>query len=97
MGDIERGDELRLTNSNLDIKSNMLKVAHHGSKYASTDFFLVKVAPEYAAVSVGAKNSYGHPDAGTIERLSKTGAKLFRTDSDGRVVFESDGASVRVE
>ena len=97
MGDIEKGDELRLAQSGADIESDVLKVAHHGSKYTSTDLFLNKVRPAYEVISVGARNTYGHPAPETLERLGKIGAKLFRTDRSGRVIFSSDGASLRVE
>ncbi len=96
-GDLERGDEVRLANSNLDIKSTVLKVAHHGSKYANTDLFFQKANPEYAVISVGARNRYGHPTPEALGRIANTHAKLFRTDRDGRVTFESDGTNLRVE
>lgn len=95
-GDIERGDEIRLIQSELDIRSDVLKVAHHGSKYSSTSFFLEKVAPRFLTISVGANNRYGHPHAEALERLKALGAKLFRTDEDGRIVFSSDGNTLAV-
>lgn len=93
-GDIERADEIRLTQSGLDIASDVLKVAHHGSKYSSTDLFLEKVSPLFTVVSAGANNRYGHPHAETLDRLGALGAKLFRTDKDGRLLFTSDGKAL---
>ena len=96
-GDLEREDELRLLASSLDIKSDVLKVAHHGSRFSTTDLFLEKVAPEYAIISVGAQNRYGHPHSETLDRLAHTSAKVLRTDTGGRITLVSDGASIRVE
>ncbi|MCX6736811.1 MAG: MBL fold metallo-hydrolase [Candidatus Parcubacteria bacterium] len=63
-----------------------LKVAHHGSKYASSSIFLNVINPAYAIIEVG-KNSYGHPDPGTISRLEAIGSQIFRTDQNGNIVF----------
>jgi competence protein ComEC len=64
---------------------DILKVAHHGSATASTPAFLDAVRPKVAIVSAGAGNPYGHPARSTIERLRATGARVFRTDTDGTV------------
>jgi competence protein ComEC len=90
-GDIERGDELRLANSDYDLTSDVLKVAHHGSKNSTTDLFLEAVNPQYTIVSSGSRNNYGHPSKETISRLANIGALIFRTDTDGRITFVSDG------
>lgn len=67
---------------------DLLKVGHHGSKYASTLEFLEMIKPSIAVISVGAKNTYGHPTPETLERLSKVGAKVMRTDQDGTIVLD---------
>jgi len=67
---------------------DILKVGHHGSKYASMLEYLQAIKPETAIISVGAKNSYGHPTAEALERLSKVGAVVKRTDNDGTIVIE---------
>lgn len=67
---------------------DILKVGHHGSKYASTLEFLQMVRPEVAIVSVGSKNSYGHPTAETLGRLEQVGARVRRTDTEGTVVID---------
>ena len=64
----------------------VLKVAHHGSKYSSSEQFLRQINPREAVISVG-KNSYGHPDPGVLERLRSIGATLRRTDVDGDVRY----------
>lgn len=73
------------------IKSDVLKVAHHGSKNSSFLVFLEKVNPEYALISNGAKNKYGHPHKQALDNLSKVNAKILRTDLLGTVRLFSDG------
>ncbi len=70
----------------------VLKVPHHGSKTSSSAEFLAAVSPELAVIEVG-KNSYGHPAAEVLERLSAAGAKVLRTDRDGDVTIVTDGKS----
>ena len=67
---------------------DILKVGHHGSKYASTREFLEKVRPELAVISVGAKNRYGHPTSESLGRLEQVGAGVRRTDLEGTIVLE---------
>ncbi len=67
---------------------DILKVGHHGSKYASTAEFLEIVKPEEAIISVGVKNRYGHPTPETIERLTRIGTTIRRTDKEGTIVVE---------
>jgi len=67
---------------------DILKVGHHGSKYASTLPFLERIKPELAIISVGENNRYGHPTGETLERLSKIGAEVKRTDLEGEIVIE---------
>lgn len=76
---------------NIDI----LKVAHHGSKYSSSLDFLEAVKPALAVIEVG-KNSYGHPTAEALARLKEVGARVLRTDRDGEVVINTDGKIWRV-
>ncbi|MFC1594883.1 ComEC/Rec2 family competence protein [Patescibacteria group bacterium] len=91
MGDIDKGDELRLISSGLDLDSDVLKVAHHGSKNSSTNLFLEKVSPEYAVISAGYNNRYGHPHAETLERLASVGTQIFVTSNDMAVTIKTDG------
>lgn len=80
-----------------DIKSDVLKVAHHGSDYSSTDEFLNKVNPEYAVISVGKDNNYGHPSNDTLKKLNNRSIKLYRTDLNGTIIFTSDGENISVK
>ncbi len=66
---------------------DVLKVGHHGSRFASSQAFLEMIKPEIAVISAGQKNRYGHPTAETLERLSKVGAAVRRTDEEGTIVI----------
>jgi len=70
---------------------DILKVPHHGSKTAMTDYFLSATKPELAVISVGAKNSYGHPTQITLGLLENHNAKILRTDKNGEVEITTDG------
>ena len=83
-GDVE--DDVDPILATRDLPSvDILKVAHHGSATASTPAFLDRVQPRIAIVSSGAGNPYGHPARSTIDRLTATGARVLRTDTDGSV------------
>ena len=79
-----------------DLKSNVLKVSHHGSNDASGANFLVKVHPEYAIISVGKNNEYYHPHQVTIDKLERLNTKIYRTDLDGTIIVASDGNNIEV-
>ena len=76
---------------------DFLKVAHHGSRTATTEAFVSTVRPRVAVASAGAGNPYGHPARSTLDRLSAAGARVYRTDEDGTVsvAFDATGMSVR--
>jgi len=94
-GDATSNVERKIYNE--DIKSDVLKVAHHGSSYSSTDVFLDRVKPYYAVISVGKNNIYNHPSNKTLEKLNKRNIKVYRTDLDGTIVFISDGENLSVK
>ncbi len=79
------------------LKSDVLKVGHHGSSTSSCDEYLDAVDPEYAVISCGKDNSYGHPHDETLEALSRRGIKTYRTDEDGTVVMNTDGVKITVK
>ncbi len=81
--------EADLLNENID--ADVLKVAHHGSKYATSSVFLGKVTPELAVIEVG-ENNYGHPANETLERLRAAGAEILRTDLNGTIVLRTNGS-----
>ena len=87
-GDIGKDTEKHLIEDSVDLDCDILKVAHHGSKYSSTTEFIEACSPRIAVISVGANNFYGHPAPATIERLESCGCDVFRTDREGAVVLE---------
>jgi len=95
-GDLEQEGELALLAAGLPLRHLILKVAHHGSRYSTTEEFLRAAQPRLAVVSVGARNPFRHPAADTLARLERAGVRLYRTDRDGAVVLESDGATLSV-
>ncbi len=90
-GDLEGYGETELLSSNMDLKSDVLKIGHHGSKMGTTDEFLDKVSPDIAVISVGKNNLFHHPHSETLSRLSTHGIKVFRTDLQGGIQLISDG------
>lgn len=99
-GDIGEEEETEIINNgynnyNFYKHYQVLKVAHHGSKYSSSLEFLKAIRPALAVIEVG-KNSYGHPTAEAMDRLKEVGARVMRTDRDGEVVVETDGERWKV-
>ncbi len=93
-GDATSNVEEELLESNANIKSDVLKVAHHGSDYSSTNEFIDAVNPEYAVISVGKNNSYNHPSLNTLEKFNKRNIKVYRTDEDNTIIFTSNGSDL---
>ncbi len=92
--DIEKEAESRLINK--DIKADVLKVAHHGSKTSSTSEFINKVGPKISIISVG-KNNFGHPNDEVIERLKNMSDLVFRTDKNGAISLKTNGKRVIIK
>ncbi|MDD1765114.1 MAG: PKD domain-containing protein [Methanomassiliicoccales archaeon] len=91
-GDIDFNVEnSMMANPSLDLNTDILKIAHHGSRYATSDAFLEAANPIIGVVSVGAGNPYGHPSPETLGRLSSHDIDVFRTDDDGTVIISTDG------
>ena len=93
-GDAERAEEQDLLNAGVNLQSTVLKVGHHGSDSSTSYPFLRAVAPQYAVISVGAGNSYGHPTEAALSRLRDAGVTTFRTDMQGEITAVSDGQTV---
>ncbi|MBQ5422250.1 MAG: hypothetical protein IIU27_00065, partial [Clostridiales bacterium] len=86
-GDIGMETEEQLVLSGVLPDCDVLKVAHHGSKYSTSDLFLAEVSPEIAVISVGKNNFYGHPTPECLARLASAGCNALRTDTEGAVVI----------
>ena len=95
MADAEKKVEYQILNK--DIKSNVLRVGHHGTKYATTKEFLNAVNPEYSIISVGKNNDYGFPKEEVLNRIKNSGSRLFRTDTRGTIISTTDGANIAFE
>ena len=87
-GDLEMTGEEKLLNNYPQLKTDFLKVGHHGSNTSTDEEFLKKIKPKYGIISVGKKNRYGHPTAETLEKLNKFQVKVFRTDQQGMVYYQ---------
>lgn len=92
MGDAETENE----SSKTWPQTTVLKVGHHGSNTSSSQKFLNEVKPEIAVISVGTGNMYGHPKQTTLNKLTKIGAKIYRTDENGTVTITTDGKTSTV-
>ncbi len=96
-GDIEKPVENKLIKNSNNLDSDVLKIAHHGSKTSSQPEFLEKVSPTIAVISVGKNNKYGHPSDITLANLKKFDIKVLRTDINGDIKIFSTGNSFIVK
>ena len=92
-GDLPLDVESQLVDANLPISAKVLKVAHHGSKSATSAQFLDYVHPQDAVISVGKNNRYGHPTAEVLNRLKERNIKILRTDEQGDVVYDCENSN----
>ena len=99
-GDIEaiaEKDILKKYSKNLNIlKSDILKVAHHGSKTSSITEFIEKIKPQYAIIGVGEDNKFGHPSDSTIQNLEKANIRIYRTDKMGEIEIKTNGKEIKI-
>ena len=93
-GDAETEVEQTLLNSGYSLSATVLKVGHHGSYTSSSYQFLWNVMPQYAVISCGKNNSYGHPHDEVVSRLRDADVKLYRTDMQGDIICTSNGSTV---
>jgi competence protein ComEC len=91
MGDAETQTEHRLLSKDIDLKAKILKIAHHGSKYATSEEFVKRVKPEAAIISDGAWNRYGHPAQVVLDHLRAANVKVSRTDLQGEITITTRG------
>lgn len=77
-----------------NIKADVLKIGHHGSRYSTSDSFLDKVNPQYAIISAGKNNSYKHPHTEILNKLEKRNIEIYRTDNLGTILVTSDGTNL---
>ena len=96
-GDVERPVEREMLDAGEIHPTDVLKVAHHGSRTSSTEEFLDALHPAFAIVSAGFENSYGHPHPAIVQRFADRHAALLRTDRDGLITIRTDGRHLAVE
>jgi len=97
MADAEKNLERYLLQKGVLEDVDVLKVGHHGSKTSSTADFLKTVKPEYAVISVGAKNRYGHPHQQTLSGLETIGVQILRTDINGTIILNINGGQLTLQ
>lgn len=95
-GDIERRAEIALVNNNSDLRADVVKVPHHGSRSSSTDFLVDATKPRFAIISVGQTSIFGHPDSQVVERWLAGGAEVLTTGRSGTITLTSDGQELEL-
>ncbi len=95
-GDIEKQGEVAVLREGLDLKSDLVKVAHHGSKTSSIQAFVAATHPSLAIISVGRTSMFGHPNRDVVERWRSSGAELMTTGQRGTISVVTDGRALVV-
>lgn len=95
-GDAEAETEDELVRNKLQLRAQVLKIGHHGSRYATSEKFLNAVNPQAAIISCGADNRYGHPSQPTLDRLKRSNVQVYRTDLSGEIAIISDGNTFQI-
>ena len=93
-GDAESPSEAAMCSSGIDLSCDVLVLGHHGSATATSWDFLQATIPEYAVISCGTDNQYGHPDKDTMDKLQSMGIQVYRTDKQGTITVTSDGTNL---
>jgi len=96
-GDAESVTEQELLNQQVDLKSQVLKVGHHGSSTATSKDFLAQVQPQYAVIEVGKDNDFGHPHFKVLNLLQQFKVNILRTDELGTIKLLADGENIKVK
>jgi competence protein ComEC len=95
-GDIEREAENALVSGGGNLKADLVKVAHHGSRTSSTTEFIRSVGPEYAVISVGRHSRFGHPHKEVVDRWLASGAEVMTTGEKGMISVSTDGRDLQI-
>ena len=96
-GDAEAETEAQIIRAGGELRAQVLKVGHHGARYATSADFLAAVRPEAALISCGADNKYGHPTQETLDRLRAAQVQVYRTDLEGEIEVASDGNGFQIQ
>ena len=95
-GDLNSNGEKRLIEAGCNLKSDVLKLGHHGAEDASSEEFIDKVVPKIAILSVGKNNRYGYPSEKVIARFEIKKIPLYRTDLHGTIIIQTDGDNMSI-
>ncbi len=95
-GDAERESEQSMLSAPELLRSHILKVGHHGSRTSSTMPFLEAVQPEVSIIMCGRDNPYGHPHSQAMQALNAVGTDIYRTDTHGHILIETDGTQYSI-
>lgn len=93
-GDADYNSEADMVASGIDLDCDVLSLGHHGSATSTSWDFLQATVPEFAVISCGAGNMYGHPHEETMEKLADMGIQVYRSDEQGTIVASSDGSTI---
>jgi competence protein ComEC len=96
-GDIEKHAESALVSTGDDLRCDIIKVAHHGSKTSSTEAFVARTHPSIAIIPVGLSSIFGHPHPDVIERWRASGTQILTTGRSGTITVSTDGHDLKVE
>ena len=96
-GDIEMAGEDGMLRSGEDLRADVVKVAHHGSKTSSTADFIAAARPRFAIISVGQTSIFGHPNAEVVERWRRNGSQVLTTGNSGTITVTTDGGGLEIE
>ncbi|HEY0384976.1 MAG TPA: hypothetical protein VGC64_03155, partial [Pyrinomonadaceae bacterium] len=96
-GDIEKEAEAALTAAPDDLRSDVVKVAHHGSRTSSIAALIARTRPSLAVISVGLSSIFGHPHKEVLERWRTSGAEVLTTGRRGTITVSTDGHDLKVE
>lgn len=96
-GDAEWEAEHDMVDAGYDLSAALLKVGHHGSDTSTSYVFLREVMPQYAVISVGRENAYGHPTEDVLSRLEDAAVRVYRTDLQGTIICRSNGRELTFE
>ena len=94
-GDLEITGEKDLLKNYPQLKTDFLKVGHHGSNTSTSEELLEKISPKYGIISVGKRNRYGHPTEETLEKLKKHQIRILRTDQHGMIYYQWSAVTKR--
>jgi competence protein ComEC len=95
-GDVEKQGEAAILTATSDLRTDVVKVPHHGSNTSSTETFVAVMDPQFAVISVGLTSIFGHPRKEVVERWRAGGAAVMTTGRRGTITISTDGSDLRV-